>query len=210
MLALVVAAIPRPVAAGEGYSFALSLQRFSQVLRVDDTDVETISERVSIDLWEKTQSNVLLGVALGQSFITQRDYPTASGDDFSGFFGELSMTHPALKAGVIEFAATASYGYHQVASDVSENEIHFHTLATEGSAWLPLTGTLKLVSTISCRVLRGDAVTTQPRNHHNLEESRCNSVALGLELNVDPGGYVMLRAEDGARSGISLSFSRRY
>lgn len=210
MLALVIAANPRSAVAGDGFSFALNLQRFTQVLGVDHTDVDTINERVGIEMWEPAQSNLLLGVTLGQLFITQRDYPTASGDDFSGFYGELSITHPVVHLGVFELWVAASYGYHQVASPSSENEIHFHTLSTDGHARLALSNMLKLISTVSYGALRGDEVTRLPTDHRNLKETQRTGVALGLELNVDPGGYVTLRAEDGTRSGISLSFSRRY
>lgn len=209
-LALAIACYPRSAVAGDGFSFALHLQRFTQVLRVDQAHVDTINERIGIEIWETAQSNLLLGVTLGQLFITQRDYPTASGDDFNGFYGELSITHPVVNLGVFELAATASYGYNQVASPTSENEIHFHTLSAEGNARLALTNTLKLISTVSYGTLRGDEVTRLPTDHRNLKETQRTGVALGLELNVDAGGYVTLRADDGARSGMSLNFSRKY
>lgn len=210
---LVLEGLPRVsvAASSEPFGFALTLERYELQFAVPDRAVNSVNEKVGVTLWEPAQPELILGLTLGQLFLTQTDYPTVAGRDFNGYFVDLTATHVFAEFGAMQYSGEAAYGYQQVGDANRDNSVRWHTLRFSGGTRAQVSKGVALSAALSYGALRGTENTTgsSPRTTQ-FEESKNWGGSVNVELNVDPGGYVALSVEGGARHGLSLSFARRY
>jgi hypothetical protein len=213
-LALIAAMVPDDCIAGDrqSFGFALHLERYRFEPRIDGETVNTLSERVGIRLWEPAGPGLQLALTLGQAWLTRSDYPTPAGSDLSGFFLDLNANQRLGAFGNVEPFVQGSYGFEQAgAGDDTEGELHLHALEMALGAQVALASRVAISGSVGRVLLRGSEKTTTPvTRHRDIEEGDATSAALQLELNVDRGGYVGLRADARARRGFALYFARFY
>lgn len=198
-------------ASSEPFGFALTLERYEIQFAVPDRAVNSVSEKAGITLWEPAQPELLLGLTLGQLFLTQTDYPTVAGRDFNGYFVDLTATRVFAEFGPMKYSGEVAYGYQQVADTNSDNSVRWHTLRFSGGTRVQVGDVVALTAAATYGTLRGVENTASPSQRTvKFEETKNLGVSTGVELNVDRGGYVGLSVEAGARHGLSLNFARRY
>ena len=195
----------------EPFGFALMLERYEVRFAVPDRAVNSVNEKIGITLWEPAQSEISLGLTLGQLFLSQSDYPTVAGRDFNGYFVDLSASRMFAEFGPTKYLGEVAYGYQQAADSRSEASVRWHTLRLGGGLRVQISRLLALSAAATYGALRGVDNTARPvQRTVKFEESTNLGATVGVELNVDRGGYVGLSVEAGARHGLSLNFARRY
>lgn len=198
--------------AAETSGYALTLERDSSALRIDDAAVATLRERVGITFEETYPSRAtLLELTLGQMFLTQSRFPTSAGTDATGYFLRVAGHQTVVASQPFRAVIHGAYQFEQAEGpEPDTNSIRLHS-ATAGIA---LHGALTPWISIGVRsdygVISGVEKTAQPAQaRRNVEGDAHFGAQVMLDLNVEPGGYVGFSAGTGINRGFALYFARR-
>lgn len=202
----------QPALAAETSGYALTLERDSSALRIDDTAVATLRERVGITFEEAYPSRaILLELTLGQMFLTQSRFPTSAGTDATGYFLRVAGHQTLVASQPFGVVIHGAYQFEQAdGPEPDADSIRLHG-ATAGIA---LHGALTPWINVGVRgdygAVSGVEKTAQPaRARRDVEGDERFGAQVLVDLNVESGGYVGFSAGTGFNRGFALYFARR-
>ncbi len=197
--------------ATETAGYALTIERDTSALRIDTAPIATSRERIGITLEEIYPPHIVLGLTLGQVFISQPRFPDVGGTDASGYFFRLGANYTAYASQPLRLTVNGGYAYeHANSSDVDTETFRLHswsvgvTLLGALTPWLTAGVGGDVVS------ISGTERTASPqRVNHDVESAADRGAHAVLELNVESGGYVGMSAGSGVDRGFTIYFARR-
>lgn len=189
----------------------LDVERDDYELAGDVGILETRASRVGISLFEAVRPELTLGFFGGVVSVSQSGQALTAGMSPGGEYLGLSLRSVPLGGSRWRLGIAARLLYQSVDDATADQRVELDWLETEASAVFAfdVTGTLSLYAGSSYTGLDVDQRARGVVNSTvEFTEHETGSAIAGLDLEVDPGGFVTLFVRGGARDGFTLRFRR--
>ena len=197
----------------KGPDFSLRLARAKAPFDYGVQAVDTHNRWLGVSLREKASERITLGMYGGYAYVTQTNNPVTAGIELDGYHAGFSL-HAVVAAGE---RATLFYALHYtyqkvdhksdaqtVVIDWSEAQAQLGAIVTLNRKW-------RLYGGGSYGYIDGEERTSGAIDRTvNFDRRARAGGFLGLDLNVDPEGYVGVEAKTGLTRGAEIYFKRRY
>lgn len=194
-----------------GVEAELHVERDDYRLAGDGQVLETRASRIGIALFEAVRPNLALGFLGGVVSVNQTGQALTAGLRPGGEYLGLSLRTAAVAGRRWRLGIDARMLYQSVNDTTADQSVEFDWLETDAAAVFVFDATNSLSLYAGSGYTRLD-VDQQARGAVNATvrftgEERGSAIA-GLDLEVDPDGFVTLFLRGGARDGFTLRFRR--
>lgn len=174
---------------------------------------DTTVDRVGIGWRERYADNLVLGLFLDYVALTQENEPLTAGRELTGYHAGVSLDADLLRFGPGALFLRAGLGYLRVDDDTPTQAVVISW--TEPSLRLgvrgPIAGGLRAYGGVRYGTLDGEErLSGTVDETRSLEEDDRVGGFVGLELALEPGGYVGLSAETGPDRTVGIYFGRTF
>jgi hypothetical protein len=190
----------------------LDWNRYDSTLNMGATQHETRLTHVSMVLYEPSWRYLYGGLRVGYADVSQPDNPDLAGLHLYGNSLGILLGMFLMRNDYLDINFQGDYSYLQTSSRKEEQEADFNWAETNFQLGAKLKLGLLRLSGATYRYgingdqkLRGDINSTT-----RFGEAEKTGTSIGIELQVDPTGYVGIHAENGAREGVRMLFTREF
>lgn len=174
---------------------------------------DTTSRWIGVSWREKASERLTLGMYGGYTYVTQTDNPITAGIQLDGFHAGFSLHGILLDRPRVSLYYALAYTYQKVdhKSATQNVVIDWFEPQAQLGAIVTLTKSLRLYGGGSYGYIDGEERASGTVNHTtNFSRNSRAGGFLGLDLSVEPDGYVGIEAKTGLSRGGEIYFKRSY
>ncbi len=193
--------------------FSLRFARTKIPLDYANRTHDTTSRWLGVSLREKAGKRITLGMYGGYAWLTQTNNPVTAGIELNGYHAGFSL-HGILLAGQrASLYGALDYTYQKMdhKTDTQTIAIDWAQPQAQLGVMLALAQKWRLYGGGSYGKIDGEERASGSVNHTLAFERGAQSGGfLGLDLNVEPDGYVGIEARSGLTRSVDIYFKRRF
>ncbi len=197
----------------KGPDFSLRLARAKASFDYGAQAHDTTSRWLGVSLREKASEHITLGMYGGYAYVTQTTNPVTAGIELDGYHAGFSLHGVFIASQRASLFYALNYTYQKVdhQSDAQTVVIDWYEPQAQLGAIVTLKQKWRLYGGGSYGYIDGEERTSGTINRTTSisRDSRAGGF-LGLDLNVDPDGYVGMEVKTGLTRGGEIYFKRRY
>jgi len=168
---------------------------------------------LGLSLREKFGSRLTLGMYGGYAWLTQTDNPVTNGQELYGYHAGFSLYGILLEGQRVSLYGVLDYLYQRMDFDIDSQKVVID--------WSQPQAQLGLIATVTPMVRiygagtysridgeeRASGIVTQSLT---IDRSARSGALLGIDINVESGGYVGMEARSGLTRGAEIYFKKRF
>lgn len=214
MLTLLIALLPLEAGAFDNALTGVRADwaRYDMIWQTAGRTHETRLSRLVVVLDEQPWPRVYGGLRAGYVDLSQADNPAAAGLDLHGYSLGVRFGAFLVRGRFVDVFVQADHDYLQARDTLDEQRTEFDWTETRFKLGATVKlGRFRLSGAAYRDRVDGDRRQRGPVNRTvRFSETERGGTSAGIELQVDPTGYIGFYAESGARDGIRLTFAREF
>lgn len=192
--------------------FALYLSRVKTDLDYPSERVPTRIDRIGIQ-WRERYAPLWLGVMGGYSYVTQTQHPATAGLEIDGYHVGLTFDIDLYQTAALRLTLGGGYLYERVEAQTRGDDVELAwriPWARFLTHWRAIPR-MEIYGGIRHDALNGEErLRGAIRSTVDVERDAQTAGIVGLRVQLDESGYVMLEGYDSATRSVALYFGRRY
>lgn len=154
-----------------------------------------------------------LGIFGGYAFLTQTGNAVTAGQELDGYHVGISADVTLFRRGPIDAFITTAYTYQNVKHDGGQQDVKitWHEPSAALGAGIRLHPQVRLYGGANYGYVEGEQRVSGTTNQTtDFERKPKTGGFAGLEVLLDPGGYIGIGVQSGANRGAGIYFGRQY
>ena len=193
--------------------FSLQFSHDTGDLKINGATLDTSTGRIGIAWRERFSDRVQLGLTGGWASVTTRDDSLTAGRALNGYYAGFLLDVDLLKYDRFDSFANATWRYQQVDHDDGVQRVVIVTREPNFriGAGLQLGGGVRAYAGVRYQSVGGEERLSGALNQTRAIDSDHEVGGFGgLELRVDPDGYVGINGEWGTDRSVGIYFGRHF